>query len=369
MPLAVDTYANAGSLADAEGLLNLSWTLDERPCLAADVDALMRRELEAELAAGLEYLNTYFVKDPYGDDLLRPAVGAFFPGGVGAARVTCGAGVNSVLHALAGLTSGAAVHVVGETYPDFPYWVDRHGGRCVEHAGGLGLEEHAGAARDAGAAIVFLERPSLIGDRLADPAEVEVLCAGAERHGALVVIDESNANYYPPAFSAANLAGSLDNLVVVRGFSKAYGLGGLRLGYCVASPAATERIRTAVPPLLGSSLALRIGRAVLELGDVGDPLRERIRDSKAELARLLAGAGLGETVVSSELMPYVLLRNSPGYFRDRVEPLGVRGKLHTLWSGATLRASQLYRMSAPLAEPRRELLRQKLAAPRASSSS
>jgi hypothetical protein len=325
------TYETLDPAADEGDTLNLAWTRDERGCLEVDLAALLADELRAE-AAGLPYLGSYLVRDPYGEETLGPAVAAAF--GLATCAVSCGAGVVSLLHGLARFAP--TVRVFGDTYPDFPYWVAQSGGACTD-------------APDAG--VWFLERPSFMGDAFSDLAELQRLCADAARHGAVVIVDESNANYYPPAWSAAPLACAIHNLIVLRGFSKAYGLGGLRLAYAIAAPALTERIRGCLPPLLASSLSLRLGARVLALGDITAPLRTRIAAHKRETVALFARAGVDGLVPSSEYLPYVL---APAPFASR----GITGKLHPMWSTAGL--CHIYRLSVPLSDARIARLRQLL---------
>jgi len=355
MPQAIDSYAHFGTPGDGDGILNLAWTLDERACLGVDLEAVLERELRAEAGGGLEYLNRYFVQDPYGEAELGPALAAFFSLPAGSFSVTCGAGVIALLHGLARLATGETVHVVGDVYPDFPFWVQRSGGRCVHPEA-----DRSGEAPSA--PLVFLERPGLFGGPLARLDDLAALCDGVAAHGTVVVVDESNGNYAPPALSAARLVARLPNLVVLRGFSKAYGMGGLRLACCLASHALAERIRQAVPPLLASSFSLRLGRAILELGDVAGPLRERIRAHRARAETLLRSAGFTSVVSAGEYLPYLLFRDDPEEVRERLEARGIRGKPHPVWSGSGADAWYPYRLSAPLSAERMRTLEAKLAA-------
>jgi histidinol-phosphate/aromatic aminotransferase/cobyric acid decarboxylase-like protein len=353
--LAIDSYDGLRALGDEDGLLNLAWTLDERDCLAVDLAALVAGELDGEVREDLPWVRRYLVDDPFGEAALARPAAAYLGVDVGRLVLTCGAGVVSLLQALAPLAGNAPTYVAGDLYPDLPHWVARRGGRCVAGPSESEAKEHALAARSVGAALVVLERPSFVGDRFADPRELRTLCHDAG--DAIVLVDESNANYCPPAFSAAPLVPELDNLIVLRGFSKGYGLGGLRLGFAVASPSLRERVRALVPPLLASSLSLRIGAAVLRSGDVARPLRDRIAESRAELSRLLQKAGFTELVRASEPLPYALLDECDG---PRLERMGVLGKRHVRWSGAAGRGERIYRVSAPLAPARRRLLRERL---------
>jgi|GEM_PF-542341 len=67
---------------------------------------------------------------------------------------------------------------------------------------------------------------------------VEYIIGEASRHGAVVVFDEAYGEYTDSArrvSSASRLLHAHDNLVVLRTFSKAYGLAGLRIGYAISS--------------------------------------------------------------------------------------------------------------------------------------
>ncbi len=57
----------------------------------------------------------------------------------------------------------------------------------------------------------------------------------AEKTQALVIVDEAGIDFAEEQDSLIKQALELENLVVLRGFSKGYGLSGLRVGFCVAS--------------------------------------------------------------------------------------------------------------------------------------
>jgi histidinol-phosphate/aromatic aminotransferase/cobyric acid decarboxylase-like protein len=360
MPLAINSYKNLNTLTDGQQLLNLAWTLDEREYLSVDLESIISFELEEEIHTNLPYINSYFVKDPYGEDILESVVADFFSVTRGSYCVTCGAGVISLLHALAKLTASKITYMIGDTYPDFPFWVEQSKGKCIFwNNSNLSIEDNLKHLNVLGTSIFFLERPSLIGNKFSDLSELAELCEGASRDGTLVIVDESNANYYPPSFSAINLIHKVNNLIVVRGFSKAYGLGSLRLAYCVTSNRQKDKIRSVVPPLLVSSLSLRIGKKILGLGDITMGLRQRITETKVEMEKIFRAAQLREIVITSEYMPYLLLNNSSEYIQAHIERNGILGKSHPLCSKDTPNVSYIYRLSTPLNANRMELLRQK----------
>jgi histidinol-phosphate aminotransferase len=82
----------------------------------------------------------------------------------------------------------------------------------------------------------------------------------------LVVVDEAYAEYVnDPAFrSALELRGAHPGLLVLRTFSKAYGLAGLRIGYGIVAPELAARLERERPTFNTSRLAQAAALAVLE---------------------------------------------------------------------------------------------------------
>ncbi len=77
---------------------------------------------------------------------------------------------------------------------------------------------------------------------------IERLATTAADAGSVLVVDEAYAEFVPETPSASTLIGRFPNVVVVRTFSKAFGLAGLRLGYLVAAPEmAAELMKPRLP--------------------------------------------------------------------------------------------------------------------------
>jgi histidinol-phosphate aminotransferase len=81
----------------------------------------------------------------------------------------------------------------------------------------------------------------------------------------LVVVDEAYREYADPAAvpDALELFGDRPNVLVLRTFSKAYALAGLRVGYCVGSPDVVRAVRTCQVPFSVSALAQAAAVAAL----------------------------------------------------------------------------------------------------------
>jgi histidinol-phosphate aminotransferase len=105
----------------------------------------------------------------------------------------------------------------------------------------------------------------------------------------LVALDEAYYEYVRPTeterYDALELRRRYKNLVVLRTFSKAYGLAGLRVGYAVADPAVTNALLKVHLPFSVNSVAQAAGIASLH---AKDELLERTDAVVAERERVTA---------------------------------------------------------------------------------
>jgi len=275
--------------------------------------------------------------------------------------VTTGAGVGPLLRDLSGLGGPSPVYVATEVYPDLPVWLGRAGRRRVP--GGLieppgmsnddMLTRHLAAIAAYTPGLVFLERPALRGSPTDELPMVRQLCDAVADRGAFVLVDESNANYCPPDYSAATLLADTGNLVVLRGISKAFGLGGIRFGVCLSSNAATSWVREVTPPLQASSFSLRVGAAILAAAtDPSAGLRARIGAHRRRVIDALANTDVGPVAAAMSDLPYVLFASTPQPSLNRLREAGIQGKLHMTWGSAGPRSTAVGRVSIPLSETR-----------------
>lgn len=117
-------------------------------------------------------------------------------------------------------------------------------------------------------------------------AEVRKVLDGVPPH-VLVVLDEAYVEFVrtPDAVDSRALLAEHPNLVVLRTFSKAFGLAGLRVGYAVADPAIARGVRTAATPFAVNHLAQVAAVASLE---AETELLERVDAVVVERDRVLA---------------------------------------------------------------------------------
>jgi histidinol-phosphate aminotransferase len=103
----------------------------------------------------------------------------------------------------------------------------------------------------------------------------------------LVVIDEAYLEFVtaPDAPDAMALHRAHPNVVVLRTFSKAFGLAGLRVGYAVAHEPVAEALRKSALPFGVNSLAQAAAVASLE---ASDELEVRVKELVAERERVVS---------------------------------------------------------------------------------
>ncbi|MEV7632698.1 histidinol-phosphate transaminase [Microbacterium sp. NPDC089318] len=226
--------------------------------------------------------------------------------GVEPDAVHVAAGSVSILHQLVLGTSSVGDEVVYawrsfEAYPSLP---------LVAGATGVQVPLGSGARHDLDA----------MADAVTDRTRVVIVCTPNNPTGpivtsadfaafvarvpqdVLIILDEAYAEFVTAPDAVDGLAERLferhPNVVVLRTFSKAYGLAGLRVGYAIGHPRVLDAARTTGIPLSVTSAAERAAIASLE---AEDELRERVSVIIERRTRLLGGLrALGWDVPDSQ---------------------------------------------------------------------
>jgi histidinol-phosphate aminotransferase len=140
----------------------------------------------------------------------------------------------------------------------------------------------------------------------------------------LVVLDEAYVEFVRDERAADGLAAFAEhpNVVLLRTFSKAYGLAGLRVGYAVARPRLAAGIRAASTPFGVSHVAQLAALASLR---ARDELLRRVDSVVAERARLLTALrAQGWTVPDSQAnFVWLPLGEQASSFAERCARAGV----------------------------------------------
>lgn len=113
--------------------------------------------------------------------------------------------------------------------------------------------------------------------------------------GTRLIVDECFGGFLdaPEAHSLKSGLGDFPNLLLLKAFTKLYGMAGVRLGYALCADAdLLERMRLAGPPWAVSSLAQAAGLAALNERDYVEAARALISSERLWLAEQLRRLGL-----------------------------------------------------------------------------
>ena len=142
------------------------------------------------------------------------------------------------------------------------------------------------AAIDETTRLVFVCNPNNPTGTANDTEQIERFLAAVPRD-VLVVLDEAYREFTHETIpDGLQYYRQYENVAVLRTFSKAYGLAGLRVGLCIAREPVAAALRKVQIPFGVSSVAEAAAIAALE---VEDELRERVSAILAERARVDAG--------------------------------------------------------------------------------
>jgi histidinol-phosphate aminotransferase len=235
--------------------------------------------------------------------------------GLPAEQVVLGAGATGVvLQALQALTTpGDAIALASPTFDGYPIVakmarlntltvpLDAHGHNDLD-----GLAEAAASAR-----VVVVCRPHNPTGTMETTAQLSRFLRRVPRD-TIVLLDEAYIEFAAPEYriDASALVARFPNVVVVRTFSKAYGLAGLRIGYGLAAP---ELAHTLWSHQLPFGIAITSLLAVAASYQAEDQLLQRIQVINAErryLAMRLSALGVYTTDAHANFM-YLPSRGRP----------------------------------------------------------
>lgn len=171
--------------------------------------------------------------------------------------------------AAAFIDPGAAVAVPAPTYGLYAQVSAAAGAQVVRVPGGgleTDLEALAEAAGSAGARIAWLSDPNNPTGALIDRGRWARFL-DALPDGCFVVADEAYGDFADPSLLADRRADVLAGrpVIVLRSFSKTFGLAGLRLGYALADPSVARLLDIVQEPFNVNRVALAAGRAAVAM--------------------------------------------------------------------------------------------------------
>lgn len=219
--------------------------------------------------------------------------------GVDAAGVHVGAGSVSILAQLVQAVAGPGDEVVyaWRSFEAYPWLAVVAGATAVQVPLAAGarhdLRAMAAAVTERTRAVIVCSPNNPTGPIVTQAEFDEFVTAVPD--DVLVILDEAYAEFVtaPDAVNGIHVLGAADraNVVVLRTFSKAFGLAGLRVGYAIGHPRILDAARSTSIPL---SVTLQAEEAALASLDAEDELLERVRaiaDRRDRLAGALRARG------------------------------------------------------------------------------
>lgn len=266
--------------------------------------------------------------DRYPDPLCRDLRAAIAQSeGLNPEQIFCAAGAAEIIYRLAAALRPKRALIPAPTFSEYAQAVSRQGCGIERHwlqpGQDFALTPAILPQLRAGIALVFLCNPNNPTGRCIDAALLDEILRRCAAHRIRLVVDECFLGFTPQhgARTLVPLLERYPNLLVLKAFTKLYGMAGVRLGYCVGSDLALiGALYEAGPPWNVSSLAQQAGIAALTAADYLDESRAMIAAERPRLHAALSSLGL--RVIPSEAN-YLLFFSSMPLLGQRLCEQGV----------------------------------------------
>lgn len=140
--------------------------------------------------------------------------------------------------------------------------------------------------------LVYLDNPNNPTGQIIPLTEIEKILTIAQQQNVFVIVDEAYGDYMPKQNSVMQLV----NLIVVKTFSKGFGLAGLRGGYLILPLELVPYVRNISNPYIMSELSRSVAAQTIKDEDFLKVLIEKTRKIKKQLLSLaLKNISVAET--------------------------------------------------------------------------
>ena len=280
---------------------------------------------DAELAQAIR--DALPLADRYPDPLCRTLRAALSRAeGVPQERILCGNGAADLIFRLVWAVKPHKALVTAPTFAEYASALDTVGCEVkrffLDETNDFAPTDALVDAVDESIDMVFLCQPNNPTGQLASPELVKKLLRRCGECHTIFAVDECFLDFLPDAdgWTAKPLLES-GNLVILKAFTKLYGMAGVRLGYCLCGDETLlEKMQTAGQPWAVSSLAQAAGVAALKETAYVDEVRALIARQRPVLTAGLRALGL--RVIDGKAN-YLLFR-APADLNERLRPLGTQ---------------------------------------------
>jgi len=144
-------------------------------------------------------------------------------------------------------------------------------------------------------ALIYIDNPNNPTGQVIPIEDIKTITQKSAYLGICLVVDEAYGDFMDMKNSAVSLLNRFDNLIVIRSFSKGFGLAGLRVGYTVSSPDIMSYYRKVNVPFSVNALGGCLVEEALKDDDFIQTSRKKIEVAKNLLIRNMRTLGYLET--------------------------------------------------------------------------
>lgn len=143
--------------------------------------------------------------------------------------------------------------------------------------------------------LIYLDNPNNPTGQVIPLSEIEKILKAAQEYNTAVIVDEAYGDYMPKENSAASLCEKYDNLILVKTFSKGFGLAGLRAGYVILPEELADAMANITNPYAMSEFSRSIAAKTIADEDFLNILRSKTAELKKQLFRPWKHISIAET--------------------------------------------------------------------------
>ena len=219
--------------------------------------------------------------------------------GIDRAHILCGNGCSDLIYRIARVLAPKRALLAAPTFSEYATALAQVDCSITLHPlsreSGYALDESFVDAITDDTDVVFICQPNNPNGLVTPRDLVERALVRCNEVGAWLVVDECFIEFIdnPAATTMEAHIANEENLVILKAFTKLYGMAGLRLGYLLcADTALIERLREAAQPWAVSTVAQTAGIAALSSTGYVEQLRELVRTERTYVKEQLADLGI-----------------------------------------------------------------------------
>ena len=162
-------------------------------------------------------------------------------------------------------------------------------------------------AISADTSLVYIDRPNNPTGQTLSLADISWVLDKCEELGVYAIVDEAYGDFLPREESAVTLGPKYKNIIIVRTFSKGFGLAGLRAGYIITGQELIRYISKVSNPYMMSELSRELAAAALSDRSYADSHGPDFAAMKQALRDVCGGAL--SMAVTDDRVPICLLQH------------------------------------------------------------